>query len=48
MTIAAHNYVFKINRKTIEIETKRNTGKRCEICSKLTIKTAMSFSCLYC
>ena len=31
--ISANIYLFKVNN--------RNTGKRCEICSKLTIKTPL-------
>ena len=36
----ANNYLFKVNN--------RNTGKRCEICSKLTITLLTLFFCLYC
>ena len=42
-THPVHYYMFKTNN--------RNTGARCEICSKLTIKTPTSmtsFCCLYC
>ena len=35
----ANNYLFKVNN--------RNTGKRCEICSKLTITLLTLFFCLY-
>ena len=40
--IPAGNYTFKVNN--------RNTRTKCEICSKLTIKTSQlaSFWCLYC
>ena len=39
--IPAGNYMFKVNN--------RNTRTRCEICSKLVIKTPeRSFWCLYC
>ena len=42
ITHPAGNYMFKVNNK--------NTRTRCEICSKLTIKTPelASFWCLYC
>ena len=44
ITFPAGNYLFKVNNKS--------TRTRCEICSKLTIKTPerrlASFWCLYC
>ena len=38
---------FPINNFLLNIN-KRNIGKRCEICSKLTIKTPTSYWCFYC